>query len=71
MLCFGKVPLVKKFVDKGGEEGEYQDFPSKNFCLTEPKNFVQEPFSVSLVLVIEKFYASVGYVTIFCRNFFV
>ena len=50
--------------------GEYQDFPSKNFCLTEPKNFVQEPFSVSLVSAIEKVYASAGYVTIFRRVFF-
>ena len=35
-----------------------------------PKNFVGEPFSVSLVSGIEKFYASEGYVTIFCRKFF-
>ena len=25
--------------------GEYQDFPSKFFCLTVPKNFAGEPFS--------------------------
>ena len=25
-------------------EGEYQDFPSKIFCLTVPKRFVEEPF---------------------------
>ena len=30
-----------------------------------PKNFVGEPFSVSLIPVIEKFYTSEGYVTIF------
>ena len=30
-----------------------------------PKNFVGEPFSVSLISSIEKFYASEGYVTIF------
>ena len=30
-----------------------------------PKNFVGEPFSVSLILGIKKFYASEGYVTIF------
>ena len=29
-------------MDKRG--GEYQDFPSKNFCLTVPKIFVGEPF---------------------------
>ena len=26
---------------------EYHDFPLKNFCLTVPKNFVEEPFCVS------------------------
>ena len=44
-------------------------FLSKIFCLTVPKNFVVEPFSVSLISAIEKFYASEGYVTIFCRKF--
>ena len=34
-----------------------------------PKNFVQEPFSVSLISGIEKFQDSEGYVTIFCRIF--
>ena len=24
--------------------GKYQDFPSEIFCLTVPKNFVEEPF---------------------------
>ena len=28
-------------------KGEYQDFPSKIFCLTVPKNIVGEPFCVS------------------------
>ena len=41
------------------------DFLSKFFCLTVPKNFVGEPFSVSLISGIEKFYASEGYATIF------
>ena len=49
--------------------GECQDFPSKISCLTVPKNFVGQPFRVSLISVIEKFYASEGYVLIFCRNF--
>ena len=66
MLCFGKVPPVKILWIRV-EEGGYQVFPSKNFCLTELKTFVREPFSVWLVLGIEKFYASVGYVTIFCQ----
>ena len=35
-----------------------------------PKNSVKEPFSVSLISGIEKFYAEEGYVTIFCRIFF-
>ena len=34
-----------------------------------PKNFVQEPFSVSLFSGIEKFHALEGYVTFFCRIF--
>ena len=51
-------------MDKRGG-GEYQDFPSKIFCLTVPKNFVGEHFSVSLISGIGKFYASEGYVTIF------
>ena len=38
--------------------GEYQDFPSKIFCLTVPINFVGELFSVSLILRIERFYDS-------------
>ena len=50
--------------------GGCQDFPSKNSCLTVPKNFVGHPFRVSLISGIEKFYASEGYVTIFCRIFF-
>ena len=37
---------------RGG--GEYQDFPSKSFCLTVPKSFVGEPFSVSLIAGPEK-----------------
>ena len=44
-------------------------FSVEIFCLTVPKNFVGEPFSVSLISGIEKFYASEGYVTFFCRNF--
>ena len=37
--------------------GEYQVFPSKTFCLIVPNNFVGEPFMVSLISGIEKFYA--------------
>ena len=34
--------------------GGYQEFPSKTFCFTVPKNFVGESFSVSLISGIEK-----------------
>ena len=50
-------------------EGDH-DIPSKLFCLTVPKHFVGEPFSVSLISGIERFYASESNVTILCRNFF-
>ena len=64
VLCFRKLPVAKKFMDKRG--GEFQDFPSKIFCLTVPKISVGGgSFSVSLISGIEKFYASEGYVTIF------
>ena len=46
-------------------EGEYQDFPSKTFCLAVLKEFLREPFRVSLISCMEKFFASEGYVTIF------
>ncbi len=60
---FQKTSGSEKFMDKRG--GEYHDIPWKSFCFTVPKNFVREPFSVSLIPVIEKFYTSEGYVTIF------
>ena len=41
MQCFRKFPVAKNFTDK---RGGYQDFPSKNFCLTVPKHFVEERF---------------------------
>ena len=48
-----------------GGEGEYQDFPSKIFCLTVPKNVIGEHFRVSLTSGIEKFYVAEVYVTLF------
>ena len=42
---------------------------SVDFFLTVSKNFVGEPFSVSLTPGIDKFFASNGYVTIFRRFF--
>ena len=50
---------------------EYQNFPSKIFRLVVPKKFVGEPFRVSLISGIEKFYAWEVYVTVFRRIFFV
>ena len=41
LLCFRKFLLSKNV---RFERGGYQDFPSKTFCLTVPKNFVSEPF---------------------------
>ncbi len=41
-LCFKKIAVAKNFMDKRG--GGYQDFLSKIFCLTVPKNFVMVPF---------------------------
>ena len=42
LLCFRKVLVAKKFFDKKGVG--YQDFASKNFCPTVPRNFVAETF---------------------------
>ena len=67
MLCFRKFPEAKKFKDK---KGECHDLSSKFLYLTVPKKIVVEPFTVSLFLDIEKFYASEVYVTIFRRIFF-
>ena len=39
-----KFPVAKKFMDNGGE---YQDFPSKIFCLTVPEKNIGEHFCVS------------------------
>ena len=49
--------------------GEYHDNPSETFCRTESKKFVEESFSVSLISVIENFYAQQGNVMVFCRKF--
>ena len=68
MLCFRKIPVAKKFMDKKGG-GENPDFPLKFFCLSAEK-LRRGPFSVSLISGIEKFYASEGYVMIFRRKFF-
>ena len=66
MLCFRKFPVAKKFMDK---RGDIQDFRWKISCLTVPKTSVKQPYRVSIISGIEKFYASEGCVTIFCQNF--
>ena len=42
---FQKTSGSEKFSDKNGG-GEHQDSPSNSFCITVPKNFIGEPFSV-------------------------
>ena len=44
-------------------------FSVEIFCLTVPRNFEGQAFRVSLLSGLEKFCASEGCVTIFCRNF--
>ena len=52
--------------------GEYQDFPSKIFCLTVPKLSVEEPFSVLLIAGTEKVWIRQGgSIKTFRRKFFV
>ena len=62
-FCFPEVYCYRKML--GTREGANINFPSKFFCLTVPKNFVEEPFSVSLISGIDNFYASECYATIF------
>ena len=50
LQCFRKFGVSKNFMHNRG----YHKFPSKIFCLTVPKNFVKEPFSVSLISGIKK-----------------
>ena len=73
LICVSeKIWYRIKIMDKRGGGGgrEYHDFLSKIFCLTVPKHFVGETFSVSQISGIERLYASESYATIFCRNFF-
>ena len=51
--------------------GKYRNFPSKNLCFKLPKNFVGEPFTLSLGSGIKIVYASEGFVTIFRGFLFV
>ena len=47
------IPVGEKFFRKSGRK--VQIFPLKVFCPTVPKHFVEEPFSVSIISVIENF----------------
>ena len=55
VLCFRKILIGDKFMDKKGG-GSVKMFRRK-FCLTVPKFFVGEPFRLSMISGIEKFYA--------------
>ena len=55
---------------RGGGGREYHVFRSQLFSLTVPEIFVGEPFSVSLISCMEKFYAYEGSFVIFFGNFF-
>ena len=61
----------RKSLEKRG--GEYQHFPSKNFCLRVPKNSLGESFTVALNSCSEKVYGQEeeGSIKIFRRKFFV
>ena len=50
LQCLRKFGVSKNFMHNRG----YHKFPSKHFCVTVPKNFVKEPFSVSLISGIKK-----------------
>ena len=69
LVSLSLISGVENIRMRGWGGGECQDSPSKIACLTVPKIFVGKLFRVSLFSGIEKFYASEGYVTIFCRNF--
>ena len=61
-------PLISVLHAKG-----YHDFQLKNFCLTAPKNFVEEPFCVSENFWYRKMLGireGAG-ITIFCKKCFV
>ena len=47
-------------MDNRGGGGEFQDFPSKIFCLTVPKFSVGESFTVALFSGSEKVYGQEG-----------
>ena len=57
-------PVAKKCMDKRGGVSRF----SVVFFVSQLRKFVGEPFRVLLISVIEKIFASEGYVTIFVEN---
>ena len=47
VLCFRKIPVAKKLMDK---RGEYEDFPSEIFSVTVAKIFIGESFTIAVFL---------------------
>ena len=64
-LVFHLFRVSKKFGQEVRGGGSFKIFRRIFFCLTVPKSFVGEHFSVSLISGIQNFYVSEGYVTIF------
>ena len=69
-LAFHSFWASIKFGQEGGRQ--YQNLPSKFFCLTVPRTFVGKPFSVSLLSGAEEVWINegVGSIKIFCPKFF-
>ena len=67
LCCVSEIFRLRKNLWIKGGKSRF----SVKFFVSLPKNFVGEPFGVSLISGIENFYASEGSVTIFCTNLFV
>ena len=63
---------IDKVWTRGGGR-QYQDFPSKFFCLTVPEEFLREHFRVSFISGMGNFLLQrvMSRFSILCRNFFV
>ena len=68
MLCFRKILIAKKFLDK--REEEVSRFSFDFFLSHSVEKCRRGPFRESVIAGIEKSYASECYVTIFRRKFF-
>ena len=62
LCCVSENFWSRKSLWKTSGRGEYRYFPSKIFCLTVPKHFVEEPFSAVFrkLLVLKKFIEKIG-----------